>query len=312
MEDPRRCIYIGHDCRLLQRLGYGWTEASQNAYSAVRRHHRKAVALLSPASGGNARDGKDLARRLLRSAAYDGTENQSHAYGYFLDDFQADKMSALFVKRRQKASPFVGFYQTPERITKANMATYRTIRSALRSSISFHWRPQPIILVSEDGRSATLRARLLQPSTSMTRAGSFNSAMYHDQVVLENGKWRLWSVSTDEFYWQSSYWKEGWSHAMTRKSSQPNTEPPAWRLKFPPDLTIADVGERESSFSGGSGQLIQWPEIQRMWIQYRNPVSGRRPEWYWPGCVPSCVSRRLGTGVERMAGACNRIDLTRK
>lgn len=236
-------------------------------------------------------DLQDLRRRLLRTAAYDGAENQSHAYGYFLDDLQAEEMGKLFAKKGHKASPFAGFFQTPERITRANQASYGTNRSTLRSSISFHWRPQPVILVSEDGRSTTLRARLLQPSTSATRAGSFNSAMYHDQVVLEDDRWRLWSVTIDEFYWQSSSWKEGWSMAKARNSSQANTNPPAWTKKYPPDLSIADVGERESTFSGGSGRLIQWPEIQRMWFQYRNPVSGRTPEWYWPGCVP-CQARK--------------------
>lgn len=236
----------------------------------------------------------DLQRRLRRSAAYDGTENQSHAYGYFLDDLLADKMGALFAKKGHKASPFAGFFQTPERITQANYAAYGSNRSALRSSISFHWRPQPVILVSEDGRSATIRARLLQPSTSINRAGSFNSAIYHDQVVLEDGKWRLWSITIDEFYWQSESWEEGWSMADPKNATrpqpgQPNTEAPAWTKKFPPDITIADVGERESTFRGGSGQVIQWPDIQRMYFQYRNPVSGRRPRWYWPGCVPCQV-----------------------
>ncbi|KAF1849728.1 uncharacterized protein K460DRAFT_381663 [Cucurbitaria berberidis CBS 394.84] len=233
----------------------------------------------------------DLERRLRRSAAYDGAENQSHAYGYFLDDLQADKLGALFARRGHKASPFAGFFQTPERITQANYAAYGKNHSGLRSSISFHWRPQPVILVSKDGRSASLRTRLLQPSTSINKAGSFNSAMYHDQVVLEDGQWRLWSVTIDEFYWQSTSWKEGWSMANLGNSSQSPTEPPAWTKKYPPDLTMAEVGERESTFKGGSGRAIQWPEIQRMWFQYRNPVSGRTPEWYWPGCVP-CEARK--------------------
>ncbi|CAO2658562.1 Nn.00g062850.m01.CDS01 [Neocucurbitaria sp. VM-36] len=233
----------------------------------------------------------DMKRRLQRSAAYDGAENQSHAYGYFLDDLQASEMGGLFAQRGHKASPFAGFFQTPERIAQANKASYGTNRSALRSSISFHWRPQPVVLVSEDGRSATLRARLLQPSTSINKTGSFNSAIYHDQVVLEDGKWRLWSVTIDEFYWQSTSWKEGWSMANPRNSNHTNAEPPAWTKKYPPDLTLADVGERESTFTGGSGRAIQWPEIQRMWFQYRNLVSGRMPEWYWPGCVPCQVRK---------------------
>jgi hypothetical protein len=233
----------------------------------------------------------DLGRRLRRSAAYDGSENQSHAYGYLLDDLQAAAMGNLFAKKGHKASPFAGFFQTPERISQANIASYGSNHSGLRSSISFHWRPQPVILVSEDGRSATVRARLLQPSTSVTKAGSLNSAMYHDQVVLEDGTWRLWSVTIDEFYWQSSSWKEGWANAQLRNGTAPKPEPAGWTKKYPPDITLADVGERESTFRGGSGRFIEWPEIQRMWFQYRNPVSGRKPQWYSPGCVPCQVRR---------------------
>jgi hypothetical protein len=234
----------------------------------------------------NSTDTADLHRRLARSAAYDGAENQSNAYGYLLDDIDCAKMGALFAKRGHKASPFAGFFITPERITQACFTSYGTNRSALRSSISYHWRPQPVILVSDDGRSATLRARLLQPSTSTSRAGSFNNAIYHDQMVHEDGKWRLWSVTIDEFYWQSSSWEGGWSAATPRNASAPNPGGATWTKRYPPDISIEGVGERESTFRGGSGKVIEWPDIQRMWFQYRNPVSGRVPEWYWPGCVP--------------------------
>ncbi|KAF2728665.1 hypothetical protein EJ04DRAFT_546686 [Polyplosphaeria fusca] len=196
----------------------------------------------------NTTDFADLKRRLLRSAAYDGAENESHAYGYFLDDLDCARMGALFAKRGHKASPFAGFYITPQRVTDACFASWGTSHPTLRSSISFHWRPQPVVLVSDDGRSATLRARLLQPSTSATKAGSFNNAIYHDQMVLEDGKWRLWSVTIDEFYWQSSSWAGGWSAANPRNKSEPNPGPAAWSKKYPPDASIDAIGPREANF----------------------------------------------------------------
>ena len=39
---------------------------------------------------------------------------------------------------------------------------------------------------------------------------------------------------------------------------------------------------------GGTGPTVAWPSILPMWFHYRNPVSGRLPENYWPDCVP-CV-----------------------
>lgn len=234
---------------------------------------------------------EDLQRRLRRSAAYDGAENQSHAYGYYADDIRPAELGDLFAIRGHKASPFAGFFQSPERITGAMVASYGTNRSTLRTSISFHWRPQPVILVSQDGRSTALRARLLQPLTSVEKAGSFNAAIYQDQVVLEGNTWRLWSVTIDEFYWQSKSWKEGWSNAKLRNGSEPDPKPAEWTKKYPPDVTLAQVGDRESTFRGGSGPYVEWPEIQRMWFPYRNLVSGREPDLYWPGCVP-CQIRK--------------------
>ena len=238
------------------------------------------------------RDLADLHRWLLRSLTFDGSENQSAGYGYFLDDLDCSRMGSLFARRGHKASPFAGFYVTPQRITDACFASWGNNHSALRNGISFHWRPQPVILVSEDGRSATLRARLLQPNTAVDKAGAFNSAIYHDQIVLEPSNststslYRLWDVTIDEFYWSSTSWKDGWSNPPPRNASAPDPEPASWTRKYPPDLSVAGVGERESTFRGGSGKYIEWPEIQRMWFGYKNLVSGRKPEWYWPGCVP--------------------------
>lgn len=115
-------------------------------------------------------------------------------------------------------------------------------------------------------------------------------------MVLENGKWRLWSITIDEFYWTSPSWEGGWSAAVPKNSSA-NVEPASWTKDYPPDLTIAEVGERESTFRGAgrNNTLLEWPSIQRMWFAYRNPVSGRKPEWYWPGCVsvPTCFFGNL-------------------
>jgi hypothetical protein len=235
----------------------------------------------------------DLQRQLARSAAYDGVENASAAYGYYLDDLQCKEMGALHAAKGHKASPFTGFYQTPERITQACETQYGTNRTGLRSSISFHWRPQSVVLVSEDGRSATLRARLLQPSTSKDKAGSFNGAIYHDQMVLEDGKWKLWSITIDEFYWQSSSWENGWAKPNPSNNTSPGGES-SLAKKYPPDISIAAIGEREATFSGGAGPTyLIWPEIQRMWFSYRNLVTGKYPQTsagapqdYWPGCVP--------------------------
>ncbi|MBQ1046311.1 MULTISPECIES: nuclear transport factor 2 family protein [unclassified Micromonospora] len=228
----------------------------------------------------------DLDRRLARSLAFDGAENVSMAYTAYLDDLRIYDMAQIHAEFGHKLSPFAGYFQGPDRIRQAGVTVYGTNPSTMRASISYHWRPQPVIIVSEDGRSATMRARLLQPRTSRTSAGAFNGAMYNDEFVLENGIWRIWSLTIDEFYWQSTNWAGGWAAANPRDPSLPDPAPSALATNYPPDVLLSSMGERSRGFRGGSPGYIQWPGIVPMWFHYKNPVSGREPQFYWPQCAP--------------------------
>jgi hypothetical protein len=55
---------------------------------------------------------------------------------------------------------------------------------------------------------------------------------------------------------------------------------------YPPDIPLTKLGDRELGFRGGVGEEISWPGLLPMWFHYRNPVSGRVPDKYWPDCVP--------------------------
>ncbi|MGI4879637.1 MAG: nuclear transport factor 2 family protein [Janthinobacterium lividum] len=251
----------------------------------------KALAV-TPIATGSVPPLPDLARRLARSKAYDGVENVSSAYGFYIDDFQWSQMAAIHALKGNKQSPFAGYYLGRDRILGAVNASWGPA-SPLRSAISFHWRIQPVIEVSHDGRSANLRTRLLQPRTSKNPSvtpssfymGGLHAGMYpNDQAVLENGVWRLWSLTIDEHYFATPDWKGGWASAVDRPEGIP---PPSPLLaKYPPDVKISELGRREEGFRGGTGKVVEWPGILPMWFNYRNLVSGRVPERYWPDCVP--------------------------
>ena len=122
--------------------------------------------------------------------AYDGTENVSAAYGYYIDDFQWPSMGAIFAVKGNKHSPFAGYYIGRDRITVPRPRPCTAIRVPARTGIAYHWRIQPVILVAEDGRSANLRTRLFEPVTGKTteRPTTIISGMYpNDQTVLEEG-----------------------------------------------------------------------------------------------------------------------------
>jgi len=222
-------------------------------------------------------------RRLAVSKAWDGAENMSSAYGDYLDDLDFGQLAKLFARKGTKEIPFSGVYVGRESIAKRD-ATSPPPGSRPRVMLPLHWRTQPVILVASDGRSASIRSRLFQPASSSARAMGFGGGMYHDQVVLEDGVWKLWSVTIDEHYFSSPTYEGGWSSA---KDPVPSTapRPPAQANDYPPDIPLTKLGERERGFRGGTGDMIVWPSLLPMWFHYKNPVSGRIPEHYWPDCI---------------------------
>lgn len=239
----------------------------------------------------------DVRRRLMRSEAWDGTENVSSAYGHCLDDYQWPCMSGIFAEKGNKQSPFAGYYFGRDRIAGAATAMYGETpdpSTVMRQRIAYHWRIAPVIHVAHDGRSTLLRTYLFHPNTAKydvasgtpNKGNTIQTGMYpNDQVVLENGIWRLWTLTIDEPYMLMPDWQGGWSAAKPPPPGGGMRASPLLQ-RYPPDLLLTDLGKREEGFAGGTGTKIDWPAILPMWFHYRNPVSGREPERFWPDCVP--------------------------
>lgn len=234
---------------------------------------------------------------LRRSLAYDATENVSSAYGDYLDDFQSDNFSALLATDGFKMSAFAGYYVGRDRVAEAGRRVWGPAPET-RAGVSFHWRVQPVILVSDDGRSANQRVRLFQPRTGKTvgeprgfYGAYFYSGMYHDQYVLEDGVWRMWNLSLDEPYMGTVDWKSGWQRARDPTTPPQGATSVLVRADsdFRPDVPVTALGRRQEHFRGGTGEPWQWPTILPMWFEYVNPVSGRVPEFYQQDCPPCTV-----------------------
>ncbi len=245
------------------------------------------------------------ARRGLRVAlAYQGAENVTNAFSWWLDDFAWDKASALFHAKGWRGKYMVGFYEGPENILTAETAMYGKT-SPTRTGAALHYRPQPVITVNEDGTHADVRARLMNIGHRWGgEAGVFMAGMYpNDGARLENGTWKVWTLAIDEPYLPSNGWKGGWSRPAPPRPLDPNAPPPGTTGIFKkmtdvikPTLPIAAMKLRQRGFVPGP-ELIEWPNIKPMWFHYKNPVSGREPPNY-------CADvRTCETELQAKAGA---------
>jgi len=230
----------------------------------------------------------EAARKLAVSKAYDGAANMTASYTYYIDDSQWTSMGAIFAQNGSKQVPFNGYYIGPERIAHRPGAT-PAANGKNPGNGGWHWLMQPVIDVAPDGRSAKMRTRLFHPLPSAS-GGGMEAGMYpNNQAVLENGIWKLWSVTIDEAYFSAPF-PAGWARAPTPRPA-PAARPTAPRaatlpgnIIYPPNIPLSVLGKRMEGFVGGTGEAIRWPGILPMWFHYRNPVSGREPPLYWPNC----------------------------
>ena len=230
-------------------------------------------------------------RKLAVSKAYDGALNITGAYTHYIDDGQWTSMGAIFAEHGNKHVPFNGYYIGPERIAHRPGAQPAP-NSKNPGRGGWHWLLQPVIDVAADGRSAKMRTRLFHPAAGFNPGGGIEGGMYpNNQAVLEKGVWKLWSLTIDEPYFSASF-PYGWSRAIPPR--QPVAPRPAATTSalpaipgsviYPPNVSQAVLGKRMEGFVGGTGEPIRWPGILNMWFHYKNPVSGRVPEYYWPDC----------------------------
>jgi hypothetical protein len=239
---------------------------------------------------------EEARRRLARSAAYDGVANVSAAYGFYVDDMNSAGWAGVMAKNGFKETPFQGYHIGRDRLIAARV---RGTPPTTQQGISYHWLMQPMVRVSDDGRSAAGRFRLFQPRTGKTvgRAGDFFAAsfwggMYHDRYVLEDGVWRIWELTLDEPFITPVAWKDGvWAKAKD-PVRRPTGEAGPGRAggagrggNANVDIPITALGKREEHFQGGTGEPTPWPAILPMWFDYTNPVSGRRPENFQDNCA---------------------------
>ncbi len=198
-------------------------------------------------------------RLLRRAVGYDACENLASAYGYYIDDFLWDDFSDLFAPDGWREAPYEGVYVGRERIRKSLKLQYPGAGGRSSGFFTCHQLIQPVIHVSEDGRTAGIRVRLFQLSGPSGGNGFWMAGILEKRARIENGIWKLTSMDLD-YTWTADY-RGGWTKAPMSFKLPSGT----LKEKFPPDRPMR--GPEDAPF----------PRIADVPFHYVNPVSGRKP-----------------------------------
>ncbi len=124
----------------------------------------------------------EVDRRLNAAEAYDAAENLIGAYGYYLDESPSD-VASLFAQ--------------PSRNTISESPNF--VNQIL----------QPVIDVAPDGKSAKIRARLLDLGGTSGGAGYWTAGTFEGQIISEQGTWRFQTARSSSV-WSAPY-PGGWA-----------------------------------------------------------------------------------------------------
>ncbi|HEU4704445.1 MAG TPA: nuclear transport factor 2 family protein, partial [Sphingomicrobium sp.] len=198
---------------------------------------------------------------LARAEAFDGAENVSDAYGYYIDQFSWRETGALFARDGWKELSYIGTFIGRDRVTSSMIRRYG--ESGPSSAMqTLHQTTQPYVTVAGDGSRAQIRLRLLQMNSSASNAGSMIFGIYENQAVKEDGVWRIHGMDLD--YVALADYAGGWT-AVDPTASSRFAPAPEQLAGFAPDAPL-----RGETFA-------PYPRIRPLGFHFANPVSGREP-----------------------------------
>lgn len=238
----------------------GWVVPGAIHAEAAPRLEASPAVFSTPSFAGSG----DAATLLAQAEAFDGSENVSNAYGYYIDEFDWDGTADLFSTDGWKELSYIGTYIGRERVRGSLFNRYGN-RGRTGPNMAIHQKTQPYVSPSADGTRANIRLRLFQFNSAYETPGSWISGIYENQAVLENGVWKIHGMDLD-YVWLGDY-VNGWAGIDPAASSRfaPRPEDVA---KYPPDAPLRGV------------TFAPFPEVAPMGFHFANPVSGRRPATY--------------------------------
>ena len=165
-------------------------------------------------------------RTIGRVKDYDELENLESAYGYYLDKDLWTDLANLFAEDGTMELAQRGVYVGRDHILNyLRNGLGRGHEGPTPGMLGNHMQLQPVIELSQDGRTAYLTTYMFQQMAFGTRA-SLGAAIYGNVAVKQDGIWRL---KTDHpFNTLAASYEGGWVRAA-------NSQPPGESKTIPPD-----------------------------------------------------------------------------
>ena len=201
----------------------------------------------APAFGAEAGDKlASLEKRLQRLEDANEVEIVQRTYGYFVDKAMWAEVSELFAESGTYEIGGRGIFMGPKRVLeylRVGLGTERPVEGRLINHMQF----QPIVTVSEDGKTASLRMKALVMSS-----GGWGDVIYENRYVKEDGIWKIAAIRAPFVMYSSN---DGWAKVTT-----PNTRPESFLP--PPDRMPTEV-------------YLTYPSQYIVPFHYAHPVTGK-------------------------------------
>jgi len=226
-----------------------------NPASAGYRLAPDNTASAAPPANGSTRTVADLEAqvralelRLERLRAATEVENLQNSYGFYVDKSMQDAVSSLFARNSTLEilgrGVFIGRDRVYEYMRRLGAPTYGTLYN--------HMQLQPVVTVSPDGNSASIRARLVVMFGQLDTSAQLAEGTYENRFIREDGVWKYLSLSGYQTFYTD--YEQGWGkHSSAMFSPFPG---------YPPDMP----------------QTVPYSPYPAVFVapfHYRNPVSGK-------------------------------------
>ena len=192
---------------------------------------------------------------------FDNLENLISSYGYYVDKSMHDDVADLFTRDGVVEILGRGVYYGQDRVRQY---MHNLSPAGPRAGALFNHMPlQPVIHVAPDGRTATIRSRLIVMFGLLNNSAQWGAGVYENDFIKEDGVWKIEYLHAYQTFY--TMYEDGWA----KKSS--SIFAPYERL--PPDAP----------------QSVPYDPYPAAFVppfHYVNPVSGRADHYGHPPPPP--------------------------